>query len=322
MQFRLVSWTITLLAFWASTGTAEDPKLGDQFGVPEQGHIELRQCWIDDLKDPKLNTVQDVLNLARRIEAIPFDEPSILSGNLLEKIGLSSALPNLPMWTKWEVDFKPGTCVQRSVQGRDFFVIAKCPAADIDISGRAIRTQINHRNAGGQNVSLSDVSNLFGRNAQLFQRPYVARSIDQAQLAVIPLKKFERIYVTRPDQDRIEANMALLDQKVFAFQLYLYQQEPAETVPFWLPRLVLEFQKVTAEKCSVTLTLIDKANFAAPVDPGKLKIPVKAGWIYAHQPPLPNYAKKMPIDLEDLSIFTPAQAKTFIDTLEDQLRRK
>ncbi|GAA4430659.1 hypothetical protein [Bremerella cremea] len=308
---------------------AEKPSPEARFTVPTQGHMEVLMVPIDRVHHLQIETLEDVLELREKLQKVPLDRKAILDKTWLPKAGITTSEAPLPApppravgkvrrfdWWQTTVDFNETHFVERRQFEELRRLKAISPACSIEQQSHPTRDYFDHLVAGSNWSARLTVDHLLMRGRNAFARPYGSVIVDQDEVLRIHTGEVETCFKTQGEDDAIEAVARLSNGKVRDFSLHLGLQPPSESVSFWLPQVVLRFRTADRDQHRATVYYIDRADFQTEVDPLQFQVPMKKGSVYIPRDEARPNALSVPVDIEDLSIFTPEQAKQLLQTIQ------
>jgi len=300
---------------------AQESQLQDRLTVPKQGQLVIQQAILSDLEGAEMDTIADVLRLRDQIEAIAFDRQAILDWKLLDRLGLTVThreippgppgvnieLVQGPAWSQIEINYTADTIVHRKAYQSSERVKSSSPVARVEVQRDKSRVSVNHDEPDPEAKSSILPNSIFGRTSHTLDQTYRRQAKNGKMFYVADIGPYQHWLLAREDPDAILASATVKDDEVIACSLFCYLQDPSKASSFSVPRLVIDLQKRSNNRCYATMTLVDEADFLSPVPAQKLRVPVSAGATMTYHVGPRLFQAELPQDVNDMLSLSPEE---------------
>lgn len=337
----LARWMIVAagLAFLPLSLTAQEvvqePLLSERFPTPEQGVMRFRHTLTQEFAGLKVETVDDVIQLHEKIDALNLTPQQFEDGQWYRLLGIEKIprklpppppLPpgskaenviTFPEWRAAEVVFRPNHIVQRDFMDDEYQgIYAETPQSSLDMSITPRTRQIRHDEPGGQRFYYRNQRVLLSREKDLLDRTYTTKKLGQRELITVPInERFETLFLVDPNSDSILARiLAGNSNRVGNFTLHFQPQLPNEKHDISIPSYSIEFRGTGGATCRTSSYVLTEVDFNTPVEEKQLQVPGKKGDLYVDGNRFHRFSTRLPFDIEDVSALTPMLAQKLIQS--------
>ncbi|MFN3153355.1 hypothetical protein [Bremerella sp.] len=301
----------------------------ERFFVPEQGHIELRYSHAGHLEGREIKTEADLLKLLDEIEKIPYSEEGITSWKFFEQVGFKRVLPPLPEpppgstgkvqrvpdWRKIEITFTKDHFLQREdILGHES-IAAWSPISEVSIRQHPQHYQVNHYRPGtNRSRFVLGAGTVFQRESGGFEQKFTPSQMGDREAWTFSTERAQRVILSRPGKDIIDAVYIGNGDRVFNVSLHLYHQPPAGESGMWTPRLIVQLRSQSKSQTRFSAYLVQNVDFTTPVPKEAFEITATKGSTYVYEDSTKKVATRLAADIKDILNLTPMLACEFIET--------